>query len=254
MRWYALNKKYVNYLKKFDKIVPNIDYTGRLKCFLGVIFKDNKGLDYFAPLTSYKPKFITMKNDIDFLKIVGKNGKIYGAIDINNMIPVPRNEYTEITLNNLSTFRNFQNLREMKSYWKLLQTELSCINEKSLLNNAEKLYRFVLKNPNSTLAQRCCNFPLLEEKCIEYCKVENKFSELNNINNKEDLYYLYDSLNDKSLFEDTASFLNELLKTEDVKIQDISMEKLNNIFNSTENKETNSEENNKVSEDEDEIE
>lgn len=39
MKWYALNKEYVNYLKQFDSIVPNIDYTGKLKCFLGVVFK-----------------------------------------------------------------------------------------------------------------------------------------------------------------------------------------------------------------------
>ena len=78
MQWYALNKEYVNYLKQFDSLVPNVEYTGKLKCFLGIILKSQNGYDYFAPLTSYKPKFQAMSNDIDFYKLVGKNGKIYG--------------------------------------------------------------------------------------------------------------------------------------------------------------------------------
>ena len=168
MQWYALNKEYVNYLKQYDKLVPNIEYTGRLKCFLGIVFKSKNGFDYFAPLTSYKPKFQSMSNDIDFFKLVGTNGKIYGAIDVNNMIPVPKSEYTDITLDNLDEFREFSTNREKKQYWKLLQTELLCINERILFNNAEKLYRFVTHYPNSPLAQRCCNYALLEEKCKEY--------------------------------------------------------------------------------------
>lgn len=175
MQWYALNKEYVKYLKQYDDIVPNIDYTGRLKCFLGIIIESENGLEYFAPLTSYKPKFKEMSNEIDFFRLVGSNGKIYGAIDINNMIPVPKSEYTEITFENLSDFREFLTNREKKQYWKLLQAELACINEKVLFNNAKKLYSFVTNYPQSPLAKRCCNFALLEEKCNEYIKnKENK--------------------------------------------------------------------------------
>ena len=188
MNWYALNKKYVNYLKEFDTLVPDIEYTGRLKCFLGIIIKSKIGYDYFAPLTSYKPKFKTMNNDIDFFKLIGVNKKIYGAIDINNMIPVPKTEYTEITLENLSEFREFSTNREKKQYWKLLQSELSCINEKVICNNAEKLYRMVIQYPNSPLAQRCCNYVLLEEKCKEYIK--NQEERIENIyKNNDDYYY-----------------------------------------------------------------
>lgn len=235
MKWYALNKEYVNYLKRYDSFVPNIDYTGRLKCFIGVVFKDNTGIDYFAPLTSYKPKFINMKNDIDFLKLVDKNGKIYGAIDINNMIPVPKSEYIEITYDNLPMFRNFKNRRDQLSYWKLLNTEMKCINEPILLNNAEKLYRFVMNNPNSNLAQRCCNFSLLEKKCTEYEIINCIFPDLKNINNKDDLYYIYDNLKDLNSFKKIVFFFDDLVKTEDIKIQELSIEKLNTIFNSTEN-------------------
>ena len=64
----------------------------------------------------------------------------------------------------------FSTNREKKQYWKLLQAELLCVNEKIIYNNAKKLYRFVTNYPKSPLAQRCCNFSLLEEKCNEYIK------------------------------------------------------------------------------------
>ncbi|MCD7894177.1 MAG: type III toxin-antitoxin system ToxN/AbiQ family toxin [Erysipelotrichaceae bacterium] len=168
MKWYALNKEYVNYLKQFDSLVPNIDYTGRLKCFLGIIFKSDDGFDYFAPLTSYKPKFNFMHNDIDFYKIVDDNGRILGAIAINNMIPVPASEYFEVTKENLRFLRIFRNKRELNQYWKLLQKELSFIDECFIIHNAKKLFEFVTLNPYSRVAQRCCDFKLLEEKCREY--------------------------------------------------------------------------------------
>ncbi len=43
-------------------------------------------MKYYAPLTSPKPKHLKMKNGKDFRKI---NGGQYGAINFNNMIPVP---------------------------------------------------------------------------------------------------------------------------------------------------------------------
>lgn len=65
MKWYAVKKEYIDYLKKWDKKIPNVDYGNRMKCFIGVIFIKND-IEYFAPLTSFKEKFISMKNDVDF--------------------------------------------------------------------------------------------------------------------------------------------------------------------------------------------
>lgn len=168
MNWYALNKEYVNYLKAYDAFVPDVEYIGRLKCFLGIVFKSDNGIDYFAPLTSYKPKFNFMQNDIDFFKIVDDNGRIYGAIAINNMIPVPSSEYVVVTKENLKDLRSFRTRRELNQYWKLLQKELSCVDEQFIMINAKKLLEFVALNPHSRVAKRCCNFKLLEKKCNEY--------------------------------------------------------------------------------------
>ena len=168
MEWYAIDKDYVNYLKKFDELVPDIDYKNKMKCFLGVVLTTDN-IDYFAPLTSYKPKFINMKNDIDFFKIQDKNtDKIFGAIDINNMIPVMTENYTKLTIDNLEQFRDFDSEREKKGYWKLLQKELTLINEKEILVNAEKLYHLKEQHPENNIAKRCCDFKLLEEKCLDY--------------------------------------------------------------------------------------
>ncbi len=168
MEWYVIDKDYVNYLKKYDEFVPNIDYKNKMKCFLGIVLKTDT-VDYFAPLTSYKPKFINMKNDIDFFKIMDKNtDKIFGAIDINNMIPVMPENYTKLTFDNLDKFREFENVREKKSYWKLLQKEASLLNEKEILLNAERLYHLKEHYPENNIARRCCNFKLLEKKCIEF--------------------------------------------------------------------------------------
>lgn len=87
------------------------------------------------------------------------------------MIPVPESEYKEVTKENLATLRKFENKRELRNYWKLLEKELKYIDQTFILNNAEKLFQFVENNPNSNLAQRCCDFQLLEEKCKEYTKM-----------------------------------------------------------------------------------
>ena len=110
-----------------------------------------------------------MKNDLDFYKIEDpKTGKIYGAIDLNNMIPVSPNDYEEVTFNNLELFRNFDSSREKKLYWKLLNKEISLIDEQMLIENAKIIYILKGLAPENNISRRCCNFALLKEKCKEY--------------------------------------------------------------------------------------
>ena len=78
MKWYAVKKEYIDYLKKWDKKIPNVDYGNRMKCFIGVIFIKND-IEYFAPLTSFKEKFISMKNDIDFSGSYSDDVRIRGT-------------------------------------------------------------------------------------------------------------------------------------------------------------------------------
>ena len=55
-----------------------------LRPFIGVLFEINE-CKYFAPLSSPKPKYKTMKTTLDFLKISNAD---LGAINFNNMLPV----------------------------------------------------------------------------------------------------------------------------------------------------------------------
>ena len=67
LKIYYINENYIKYLRKFDKIVPyNKSYT---RPYIGVVYEYNR-MHYFAPLSSPKPKHITMNEDaLDIFKI-----------------------------------------------------------------------------------------------------------------------------------------------------------------------------------------
>ena len=89
---------------------------------------------------------------------------------IGNMIPVPDSCLTQLKYNQVDNFRSFKNPKEKTDYIYLLQKEKAMIDniEKTLQNKALKLYQKCISKPDSSLATRCCNFKLLEEKCNLY--------------------------------------------------------------------------------------
>lgn len=114
-------------------------------------------MKYFAPLSSYKPKRNKMKNGLDFIKIGN-----YAVININNMFPVPDSEYTYVDIKEIKN----------EQYRKLLMTEYRIIKklQDKIKKNARELYKHKKeKGMTTTLAKRCNDFILLEEKCREYC-------------------------------------------------------------------------------------
>ena len=81
-------------MRTFDsKVSYNAGYK-ELRPFIGALFKVNN-CEYFAPLSSPKPKHKVLKNSIDMIRI--KEG-VYGVINFNNMIPVTKNNYSIIDL------------------------------------------------------------------------------------------------------------------------------------------------------------
>lgn len=61
LKWYIVDKEYVNYLKKYDNKVENITYNARLKPYIGIIISINK-FNYYVPISSAKEKIhITFK-------------------------------------------------------------------------------------------------------------------------------------------------------------------------------------------------
>ena len=101
-----------------------------------------------------------MKNTIDFLKI--DKGRL-GAINFNNMIPIPLEECELIDIEN----------EENENYRNLLYKQIDWCNEKNniniILNKAQNLYYKVINNKlPERIIKRCCDFKMLEEKSKKY--------------------------------------------------------------------------------------
>ncbi len=153
-----LDYKYCDYLRRFDDKVSYNAGSKEMRPFVGILFVVN-GCEYFAPLSSPKTKHVYMKNNIDIVKIN------YGVVNFNNMIPVTPNNYELIDLN--ATPKDTYELK----WHNLLKSQLLWLN-KNIKNVKGKAYNLYNKYKNNKLDERiksrCCDFILLEEKCIEY--------------------------------------------------------------------------------------
>ena len=97
--FYMVDTRYCDYLRQFDPCVPYTMDQKAIRPFVGIVFSLN-GFQYYAPLTSPKPKHLQMKNQVDFLKI---NRGEWGAVNFNNMIPVPPERLTKVQMKILET-------------------------------------------------------------------------------------------------------------------------------------------------------
>ena len=156
-----LDTKYCDYLRKFDDKVPYNYGEKELRPFIGVLFRVNNCM-YFAPLSSPKPKHLKIKSKLDFLKL--DSGKL-GAINFNNMLPVTKKNIIKIDLDKECI------TKEEEKYMKLLKSQLFWLNRNSekLYGRSKKLYdKYIDGTLDKNILKRCCDFKLLEEKCIEY--------------------------------------------------------------------------------------
>ena len=156
-----VDSNYCDYLRQFDSRVPYNNENKELRPFVGILFNVNE-CEYFAPLSSPKPKHKKMSNGIDFLKI--DDGDL-GAVNFNNMIPVESSNYWLVDLD-----RKYEEISEQK-YYILLSKQLEWLdsNYDKVKKKSSKLYQLYITNklPNN-IKDRCCNFKLLEEKCALY--------------------------------------------------------------------------------------
>ena len=159
LKIYYIDTNYINFLRKFDNRVAY--NKNKARPYVGVVYTFNNQT-YFAPLSSPKPKHLTMNDRaLDIFKI--KDGEL-GIVNINNMIPTPISCLTEVLP-----------LVKDKQYRKLIIEQTTYLNnhKRDLL---DKVKFFMLKYDTNKLSKsakdRCCNFRLLEEKCKEYEKEE----------------------------------------------------------------------------------
>lgn len=155
LKLYFIDDKYVDYLREFDDKVYYNKRTTRP--YVGVVYTFNKH-NYFAPLSSPKPKHLKMNSKaIDIFKI--NNGR-QGIVNINNMIPTPKECLTEAIANTIDPV--YKNLL-------ITQTSVLNSNKRALLNKVKQFQNRYKKGLLSkSILDRCCNYPLLEKKCQEY--------------------------------------------------------------------------------------
>ena len=160
MEFYNITNDYISYIQKYD---PKVAYNKNAqRPYIGIVLKiDN--INYYAPFTSPKPKHRLMKNSLDFRKI--GNG-LYGAINFNNMIPVPDTALLRIDI------KSIENIH----YKRLLQNQYLAIqmDETAIIKTAKNLRELIIRE-NSSLStyqlkvkNRCCNLILLEKISQQY--------------------------------------------------------------------------------------
>ena len=159
LKFYIVTEEYMSYLKEYDEKVMDNREVKNKRPYIGVLFEIDRK-KYLAPLSSPKPKHLTMKNSLDFVKI--NQGK-FGVINLNNMFPVIEEVIIEKNIN----------LEEDNKYKELLVNQLDWCNKMENRDNiyrkTEKLYKEILnKKEQSRFWNRCCDFSLLEEKAIEF--------------------------------------------------------------------------------------
>ena len=156
LKFYDIDKKYIEFLKGFDNKIPNISYDSNDKFVCGVVLNIND-VNYFAPIshntTVYKTSFpITHKNDV------------IATIRFSFMFPADMSVLKE---KKFDTHNN--------KYEDLLDIEWRDCNkhEKEIKQKALQVYKIGC-NPHHRLNRNCCNFKLLEEKYKQYEKEENE--------------------------------------------------------------------------------
>ena len=164
LRLYNIKEEYVEHLrKKEERVLYNKNED---RPYVGIVVTINE-MNYYVPLASPKAKHKTMHNDIDFRKIAGGR---YGAMNFNNMIPVPDNclipiDFSEYDEKYASLFRH---------QYKEINAEREII-----VSVTEHLYELCLKDLNELtkherkIKERCCNFHLLEKMCKAYINQNN---------------------------------------------------------------------------------
>lgn len=159
IKLYEVNADYIDYLSAYAPHLFQNKKPGQNneRKYIGIVFRIN-GLDYFAPLSSFKQKHHRMKEAVDFIKV-----KDYAVINLNNMFPVPLTE------------RKYVDIRSERDphYRALLLAEYRFIKsiQEKIRKNAQNVYKIKIKDgTSSALAKRCNDFLSLEKACNKYIK------------------------------------------------------------------------------------
>ena len=162
MDFYHVKDDYICFLRQFDPKVAENKLESRP--YVGIVLLIGN-VPYYAPFTSPKPKHKKMKNGKDFRKI--QQGA-YGAINFNNMIPVPDSALIHL---NIAAVPDDQYRRLLQNQFKAIRTDWNAIQK-----TARELHTLAFA-PDATLTRqervvkaRCCDLPKLESVFTTYEK------------------------------------------------------------------------------------
>ena len=157
IKFYEIHAAYIDYLAVYaPHLFRNRQEThAHERKYIGVVLEVG-GMDYFAPLSSFKPKHQRMKEGLDFIKV-----RRYAVINLNNMFPAPPS---------VRSYVDFSAVKDAR-YKALLLAEYRFVKsiQEKIRKNAAALYKHKLTSGNSTpLSKRCNDFSTLEAACAKY--------------------------------------------------------------------------------------
>ncbi len=154
---YEVSYEYREYLYQFDKRV-NLKNNRR---FSGIILRINE-FHYSIPLTSHPlRKNGQRRNKRTTVEIYNESRELIAALLINNMIPVKKENY------HLVDIANDRDKDYLNSEYIYLRKERV---KKELIRKVENTFYNVLAKQDNFMKAFCCDFELLEQKCLEYKK------------------------------------------------------------------------------------
>ena len=171
LNFYYIKDDYIDYLKQFEKsargytCVPNANYWNTNKFTFGAVLEVNRK-QYFVPVSSYSKKqqdviLITDKT----AKNKAQNNKILGSLRFAYMIPAPRSCIIKLDINKMPTENSRVHTAKELAFCRR--------NRDKIQNQAKKTYDRVVSKEFPELTRNSCDFKLLEEAYIEYCKQNN---------------------------------------------------------------------------------
>lgn len=157
LKFYEVDNNYIQYLKQFEPKIPNFNYNENNKFVCGIVLSINN-CNYYVPVSSNKT---VMKSS---LPIYDKT-KIISTLRFSFMFPIPES---------CCNMKDFNKVN--MPYRKLLQKELKYCNSirEDISKKAESIYNSVVRKRNPIMVTNCCDFALLEQKCLEYTQSLNQ--------------------------------------------------------------------------------
>ncbi|MEQ0076547.1 type III toxin-antitoxin system ToxN/AbiQ family toxin [Klebsiella sp. CN_Kp118] len=158
MKFYVIADSYINHLVACDQHVYKNKGT---RPYIGVVLEVN-GVEFLAPLTSYKEKQDKIPNNsplIFKMYELGNEENKLGMVQLNNMVPVLSSEVKLLDLSTLDA--KYQNLLN-------IQQQFLRKNQEELQKKASKLYKIVSKGFAKGIINLCCDFKALEAAMAAY--------------------------------------------------------------------------------------